>query len=617
MAHPDLVPNQHLAVMHVAAFNALAAGLRPLPAIETLLDRILASPNCPQDPTYLAVIHSAAISARIKLKDINGAFTSYTQLVDAKGLVPRRSAVSALVQAVVQRHQPVRFRRILADIHAHHQAMQPDVQLANHIVRGLCAFESIDAATQFVATTYPAWSLLPDPITFAFLVQAAIEQGDTDRAKAILAGMKAQGLGIGWQAYRPLLVAAAKAGDLVALDRVLTQIRTDAQDVDRELPRIADVIVGELMHAKHTELAETFLANLSPNMRTVGVYNAYISGLVSATAADKDGERMRKALDMYQVQMPKAGIAPDVVTLNTLVAGLAHRREYTRAMRLLDEASVPVTSLSYNPLLLAAARDKDAKVFSVIESTMRAHGISELDAVGMDAKVECFARAGDMETALQVVARMDKPTVKTHLVLLEALVVAIKVGSALPHQKRMCRRAIDQILARVEAAHNELGKSTFAILLHLLASRRQLDRPHDAIRIYLKHADQFAITKSIASAVLRAAQRTSAPATAKTVVQRWTQQEHFVMHATLHEMYLDILAGAGWLDDSLAHLQWMKEHKADMDETHLRAITGQLMRAGQPDAARKLAAHLVQVYPELKRRPVGERIDVRVNGWRK
>ncbi|KAI9168187.1 hypothetical protein H9P43_007582 [Blastocladiella emersonii ATCC 22665] len=608
--HRDLVPTQNMTTVHVAALHAVAAAQRPVSAVTRTLELAL---GASASPGYRAAVHGAAIAALVKLKDVDGAWTAFQRAAAAEGLVLHRGALAALLQAVVQRHQRARFDSLAAHIAEHFVGVKPDVPLANQFVRGHARFDGLDAAVRFVTVTFPAWDLHPDGATYAFLVQAALDAGDPDRARQMLADLRERNLPVGWQAYRPLLAAAARRGDLDGVNRIVEQLRAgDAGDVQRDLPRIADVIVAELVGAGHVAAADLFLGALPDDARSVGVYNAYIRGLVSSRVSGSvDAEaddRMARALRVFERVMPAAGIAPDAVTFNTLVSAFAQRREYARAIALL-KAAPTVTAASFNPLLLAAARDRDPVVFGLVEREMAARSVP-LDAIGLDAKLECLARAGELATALAVLESQPagyRPSLKAHMVIFESLVDLARPRSApaaadgTPKSKRTAKAArtdpalvpvIDELAARLEVEPDHSRASLAAFLDALL----RLGRARDVVRVYLAHADRVPVNSAIANTVLRAARASRSPATAQSLVAQWTDRDRFALQPQHYAQYLETLAAAGWVDQAVAVLDAMPNPP---EPTHLRSVVAPFRAAGRYDAADRLAAHLVQRFPSM------------------
>ncbi|KNE66756.1 pentatricopeptide repeat domain-containing protein [Allomyces macrogynus ATCC 38327] len=377
---PDLVPMQTMIYVHVTAIEAAAAANHGV-GVARALDRAWAASS---SRGYRASVASAAIVAYIsKLKDLDRAVTLFEETA-ASGVVPTRQALAALVQAVVQRHQRTRFDRL-------------------------------EKAEEYVHAAMAA----ADASTYAILVQVALDKGQPDFARALLARAKAAELPLSWHAYRPFLEAAARRGDLEAIDRVLDQARADhvgaAEAMAKDSARVADVVVGALADAGHDEAARQMVAALPAEARTVGVYNVWIRALMRRNQLDE-------AVAVLDHDMPAGGVEPDPVTYNTLVHGLAKggrlearvrsarttRQLWIWVRQRMTDAGIEPDAITYDALIEAyLATDRFARHNQVLDTYLALAPEVGLTAPIIDSVLNSCRAARKPETAAQIVHHLD------------------------------------------------------------------------------------------------------------------------------------------------------------------------------------------------------------------
>ncbi|KAJ3369027.1 hypothetical protein GGF31_005988 [Allomyces arbusculus] len=616
---PDLVPMQTMVYVHVTAIEAAAAANHGV-GVARALDRAWAASS---SRGYRASVASAAIVAYIsKLKDLDRAVTLFEETA-ASGVVPTRQALAALVQAVVQRHQRTRFDRLERYIAQRADAIVPDTHLHNQLVRGIATFRGVNEAEEYVHAAMAA----ADATTYAILVQVALDKGQPDHARALLERAKMANLPLSWHAYRPFLEAAARRGDLEAIDRVLDQARADhegaAEAMAKDSARVADVVVGALADAGHDEAARQMVAALPAEARTVGVYNVWIRALMRRNQLDE-------AVAVLDRDMPAGGVEPDPVTYNTLVHGLAKAGDWKRAFEVLERTAHPTRS-TFNSLMLAAAKAKDAAIVDLVRQRMTDAGI-EPDAITYDALIEAYLATDRFAVALEVVETMERnaaadanqprPTLKTHMVLLQYLVDEVAPdktrGTRAPPSTRAKSMKLDpkavhvmirELLARIDAHASDHSRASLAALLNVYS---RLKRHNQVLDTYLALAPEVGLTAPIIDSVLNSCRAARKPETAAQIVHHLDPLPEsataipppgvFTLRPRHWALYLDTLASAGQFDAALAVLDGLERRQGEVrpDIGMMEAITRPLRNAKRYDAVDRLTRHLMARYPSIK-----------------
>lgn len=297
-----------------------------------------------------------------------------------------------------------------------------DVATFNTLIKGLAGRGLVDRAFAVVDDMRDA-GVSPNDVTRNTLLQGCVNTGDFDAAWRLADSVVETGetltvLGRGGAdgargtpppqltiALTSLVAGLAEKGrvrDALALLGDMNRRNAPPSDIT-----YAALIAACFRHGAVQEAVQVYEAIASPELRTVGVVNAFVSGL--CLAGDEEG--LRLAADVVDGLLEKGdGVKPNAEAFNTLLDGFMRAGVFERAEYFLKEMEMQgckPTIVSFTIMMKGYA---DARMFPKAKRMFREisrRGI-EPDRVALSAFVNTCARSGDTPSALRVLEYMER-----------------------------------------------------------------------------------------------------------------------------------------------------------------------------------------------------------------
>lgn len=190
-------------------------------------------------------------------------------------------------------------------------------------------FTTLDVMSD-LSKTRPA--LVPDSRMLVGLANVAVECGTYSDSLRVFAWMRDHNIPLGPIAYSVMFKSHGRALNIVAVKRLITELRELQIPVDTILLNSAiDALIrcNDLRTARDMLLNETYAQTVD-----IMTYNTVIKGLV------QNGQR-RDAFRLAS-RMQAAGFRPNAVTVNTLMSACVAARDFETAWQLLDYYATPM-----------------------------------------------------------------------------------------------------------------------------------------------------------------------------------------------------------------------------------------------------------------------------------
>ena len=239
----------------------------------------------------------------------------------------------------------------------------------------------------------------------------------------------------GVQAYTALVQGLARAGRVGEADEILRRMSRDG--VKPNVYTYSTLIDG-FMQSAQVGLAETALkemkrAQIMPNVVT---YNSILKGVVRRMRAGKrvpEDDLLTQARRVFD-RMRDDGVAPDLVTYNTLIDACIDAQEPAEAWNVLREISqsgLKPDVVTYTTLLKYFVQVGDNSATQWVIAEMDTDPLMVQDVGVYNCLINAYARQGDMCRANEALRAMEEkkiaPNIATYGSLLEGYV---RVGNA-------------------------------------------------------------------------------------------------------------------------------------------------------------------------------------------
>lgn len=337
-----------------------------------------------------------------------------------------------------------------------------DVATFNTLIKGLARRGLVDRAFAVVDDMRDA-GVSPNDVTRNTLLQGCVNAGDFDAAwrladsvaetgKTVLPRGEAEGAEGAPQPPPQLTIALTSLVAGLAESGRVTDALALLGDMSRRNAPPSDITYSALIaacfrHGAVQEAMQVYEAITSPKLRTLGVVNAFVSGL--CLAGDEKG--LRLAADVVDGLLENSeGVKPNADAFNALLDGFMRAGMFERAEYFLKEMEVQgcrPTIVSFTIMMKGYA---DARMFPKAKKMFReisTRGI-EPDRVALSAFVNTCARSGDTLSALRVLEYMERkggalnPGVYSYTPLIVSYLRESDVNKAWGMYKRMRKNQV-------------------------------------------------------------------------------------------------------------------------------------------------------------------------------
>ncbi|PXF42106.1 Pentatricopeptide repeat-containing protein [Gracilariopsis chorda] len=394
------------------------ASARRTPSVKRARPRAHLKP-APSQPSSLALAAD--------LSDADAARTTYPNLLRAveSCVNSRRYAAAVRLIDAAAAHPPL-YARFTARIYSFFFLSLMKLGTRSHAAR---AFSSLDHIVRHMDV-----STMLGPRAFNFVFVALSRVAMIDEAQQVARMCYHAGYYLNRYSYNALLNACAKEQ---RLDVALATLREMAEhNVSPDVVSF-NVLISCCVRAGSVDIALNILSRMKDWQIQPDIYsyNSVINGLRKNNMLDEafelvaQMERESRSTEGSIVENG-LGVAPDLVTYNTLLSALAalDKPNFERAIRVknhMEQRGLNCNEVSYNALMATAAKsDRVAEAFEIYD---------EMISRGLKPNCECFTtlitlcgRANLLDKAFQVHEHMLASDIKPNVITYNALLTVCR-----------------------------------------------------------------------------------------------------------------------------------------------------------------------------------------------
>ncbi|CAN0027358.1 unnamed protein product [Scytosiphon promiscuus] len=287
--------------------------------------------------------------------------------------------------------------------------LKPDVAVFNSLAAAAVWNGRMDLALQVVlGGMMHAWGVTPNQMSFNTVMDAYARQGNVDNVVKIYNYMQAEGISPDVITTTILVKAQVSSGDVDAGARTLIEMMKSSNLKDKLDAFPFNTIIKGLMKTLEWEKAMDLFRgmrynNVKPNLMT---FNTLIAGLNRAHVPTI-------ALELYEEMMEMGGIAPDVYTYSSLVTAYARLGDVENAVKVLSDmakSGVKPNRFTLSSVMQACIKGKQPKAaLQVYEQLTKSGGVGvRPDEVIATLVVQAHAMLGEFDEAFQAITAMGK-----------------------------------------------------------------------------------------------------------------------------------------------------------------------------------------------------------------